>query len=496
MSEKLELFIDGQFIQSETENWIEVLNPATQEVLCEAPCATESEIENAISSAQAAFLTWRETPPPERSRIMMRYQELLKQNQDKIAEILSKENGKTFEDAKGDVWRGIEVVEQAANITPLLMGETVENVAKEIDSYSYLQSLGVCLGITPFNFPAMIPLWMFPMAIACGNTFILKPSEQDPMTSNRLAELFVEAGAPPNLLQVIHGAKEQVDKLIKHPDIKAISFVGSVPVGQYIYKTGTENLKRVQSFAGAKNHMVVMPDANKNKTIDSLVGSSVGAAGQRCMAISVAVFVGSSREWIEELKKEMELVMPGPWDSEESGFGPVISSQAKERIIGLIEKGKTEAHCLIDGSQCSVEGYPEGNWVGPTLFSKVKTDSEIYRTEIFGPVLLCIEVDTLDEAIELINKNPYGNGTSIFTASGRSARKFRHEIEVGQVGINVPIPVPLPFFSFTGWKQSFYGDLHAYGKQAVRFYTETKTVTERWFDEDEESSKNLTINLE
>ena len=496
MSDKLELFIDGEFIQSETENWIQVLNPATQEVLCEAPCATESEIENAISSAQAAFLTWRETPPPERSRIMMRYQELLKQNQDKIAEILSKENGKTFEDAKGDVWRGIEVVEQAANITPLLMGETVENVAREIDSYSYLQSLGVCLGITPFNFPAMIPLWMFPMAIACGNTFILKPSEQDPMTSNRLAELFVEAGAPPNLLQVIHGAREQVDKLIKHPDIKAISFVGSVPVGQYIYKTGTENLKRVQSFAGAKNHMVVMPDASKNKTIDSLVGSSVGAAGQRCMAISVAVFVGSSKEWIEELKKEMELVMPGPWDSEESGFGPVISSQAKERIIGLIEKGKTEAHCLIDGSQCSVEGYPEGNWVGPTLFSKVKTDSEIYKTEIFGPVLLCMEVDTLDEAIELINKNPYGNGTSIFTASGRSARKIRHEIEVGQVGINVPIPVPLPFFSFTGWKQSFYGDLHAYGKQAVRFYTETKTVTERWFDEDEESSKNLTINLE
>ena len=496
MSEKLELFIDGEFIQSKTENWIEVLNPATQEVLCKAPCATESEVENAISSAQAAFLTWRETPPPERSRIMMRYQELLKQNQDKIAEILSKENGKTFEDAKGDVWRGIEVVEQAANITPLLMGETVENVAREIDSYSYLQSLGVCLGITPFNFPAMIPLWMFPMAIACGNTFILKPSEQDPMTSNRLAELFVEAGAPPNLLQVIHGAREQVDKLIKHPDIKAISFVGSVPVGHYIYKTGTENLKRVQSFAGAKNHMVVMPDANKNKTIDSLVGSSVGAAGQRCMAISVAVFVGSSKEWIEELKKEMELVMPGPWDSEESGFGPVISSQAKERIIGLIEKGKTEAHCLIDGSQCSVEGYPEGNWVGPTLFSKVKTDSEIYKTEIFGPVLLCMEVDTLDEAIELINKNPYGNGTSIFTASGRSARKFRHEIEVGQVGINVPIPVPLPFFSFTGWKQSFYGDLHAYGKQAVRFYTETKTVTERWFDEDEESSKNLTINLE
>ena len=496
MAEKLNLFINGKFVKSETKNWIEVLNPATQEVLCEAPCATNEEIEQAIAFAKEAFHSWRETPPPERSRVMMKYQDLLKTHQNEIAEILSKENGKTFEDAKGDVWRGIEVVEQAANITPLLMGETVENVAREIDSYSYVQSLGICLGITPFNFPAMIPLWMFPMAIACGNTFILKPSEQDPMTANKLAELFMQAGAPANLLQVIHGGKEQVDKLIKHPEIRAISFVGSVPVGQYIYKTGTEHLKRVQSFAGAKNHMVVMPDANKNKTIDSLVGSSVGAAGQRCMAISVAVFVGSSKEWINDLKDEMEIVKPGPWNSEESGFGPVISPQAKEKIIGLIERGKGDADCLIDGSLCEVEGYPNGNWIGATLFSKVKTDSEIYKTEIFGPVLLCIEVDTLEEAINLINKNPFGNGTSIFTASGRSARKFRHEIEVGQVGINVPIPVPLPFFSFTGWKQSFYGDLHAYGKQAVRFYTETKTVTERWFEEDEESTKNLTINLE
>ena len=496
MTEKLSLFIDNQFVESATEKWIKVLDPSTQETLCEAPCATNEEIDNAIISAKKAFLSWRETPPPERSRVMMRYQDLLKTNQKAIATILSKENGKTLEDAMGDVWRGIEVVEQAANITPLLMGETVENVAREIDSYSYIQSLGVCLGITPFNFPAMIPLWMFPMAIACGNTFILKPSEQDPMTANKLAELLVEAGAPPGLLQVIHGDKDQVDRLIKHPDIRAISFVGSVPVGQYIYKTGTEHLKRVQSFAGAKNHMVVMPDANKIKTIDSLVGSSVGAAGQRCMAISVAVFVGSSRDWIDNLKIEMEKVNPGPWDSEDAGFGPVISSQAKERVISLIEKGKTEAECLIDGSSCSVEGYPNGNWVGTTLFSKVKTDSEIYKTEIFGPVLLCIEVGTLEEAIELINANPFGNGTSIFTASGRSARKFRHEIEVGQVGINVPIPVPLPFFSFTGWKQSFYGDLHAYGKQAVRFYTETKTVTERWFEDDEKSTKNLTINLE
>lgn len=496
MAKKLDLFINGKFIESKTKDWLEVLDPSTQEVLCDVPLTTKEEINLAVESAKNAFLDWRDTPPPERSRVMMRYQELLKKNQEEIAKILSKENGKTFEDAKGDVWRGIEVVEQAANITPLLMGETVENVAREIDSYSYIQSLGVCAGITPFNFPAMIPLWMFPMAIACGNTFILKPSEQDPMTANKLAELFLEAGAPDNVLQVIHGGKEQVDMLLKHPDIKAISFVGSVSVGQYIYKTGTEYLKRVQSFAGAKNHMVIMPDANKAKTIDSLVGSSVGAAGQRCMAISVAVFVGSSKEWIEDLKKEMEMVKPGPWDSEESGFGPLISPQAKDRVLKLIEKGKEEAKCLIDGSKCDIEGFPDGNWVGTTLFTKVKTDSEIYKTEIFGPVLLCIEVETLEDAIELINANPYGNGTSIFTASGRSARKYRHEIEVGQVGVNVPIPVPLPFFSFTGWKQSFYGDLHAYGKQAVRFYTETKTVTERWFEDDQKSSKNLTINLE
>ena len=496
MTNKLPLFIDGNFADSKTSEWLEVLDPSTQTVLCQAPCATDKEIEQAINSAKDAFIDWKETPPPERSRVMMRYQELLKQNQNEIAAILSKENGKTLEDAKGDVWRGIEVVEQAANITPLLMGETVENVAREIDSYSYTQPIGVCLGITPFNFPAMIPLWMFPMAIACGNTFILKPSEQDPMTSNKLAELFVEAGAPKGLLQVIHGDKKQVDLLIKHPDIKAISFVGSVPVGQYIYKTGTEHLKRVQALAGAKNHMVVMPDAHKKKTIDNLVGSAVGAAGQRCMAISVAIFVGSAKDWVNDLKSEMELIKPGPWDSKESGFGPLISKEAKKRVLQLIEKGKKEAKCLLDGSNCEVEGYPEGNWIGPTLFTDVSTEAEIYKTEIFGPVLVCISVDTLEQAIELINNNPFGNGTSIFTASGKSARKFRHEIEVGQVGINVPIPVPLPFFSFTGWKQSFYGDLHAYGKQAVRFYSETKTVTERWFDEDEDSSANLTINLE
>ena len=495
MTIHLPLFINGELVKSSSSKNIEVLNPATQEILCHVPCATENEIEVSVQSALHAFEQWKETPPPERSRLMMRYQALLKEHQEELAEILSQENGKTLEDARGDVWRGIEVVEQAANITPLLMGETVENVARGIDAYSYTQALGVCTGITPFNFPAMIPLWMFPMAIACGNTFILKPSEQDPMTANRLAELFSEAGAPPGLLQIIHGEKEQVDALLVHPDIKAVSFVGSVPVGQYIYKTGTDNLKRVQAFAGAKNHMVVMPDANKSKTIDGLVGSAVGAAGQRCMAISVAVFVGDSSEWINELKEKMEVVKPGPWDSESSGYGPIISHAAKERILDLIKIGREEATCLLDGSDCEVEGYPDGNWIGPTLFTDVKTESTIYKTEIFGPVLICMSVDSIEEAIQLINDNPFGNGTSVFTSSGHSARKFRHEIQVGQVGINVPIPVPLPFFSFTGWKQSFYGDLHAYGKQAVRFYTETKTVTERWFDDEESSETNLTIDL-
>ena len=495
MAKNLPLFLDGDFVESKSKKTLEVKNPVSQEILCHVPCATKKEIDKSILSASPAFNTWKEIPPPERARLMMTYQSLLKKHQDEIAEILSKENGKTLEDAKGDVWRGIEVVEQAANIPSLLMGETLENVAQEIDSYSYLQPLGVCAGITPFNFPAMIPLWMFPLAIACGNTFILKPSEQDPMTPNRLAELFSEAGAPKGILQVMHGDKEQVDHLLTHPDIKAISFVGSVPVGQQVYKKGTENLKRVQALAGAKNHLVVMPDADKERAVENLVGASLGAAGQRCMAISVAIFVGESKEWIKELKGEMQKVVPGPWDSQKSGFGPIISKEAKERILSLIETGKSEADCLLDGSNYEVEEFPEGNWIGPTLFSNVPTDSSIYKTEIFGPVLLTMNVDTLDDAISIVNSNLYGNGTSIFTESGSAARKFRHEVEVGQVGINIPIPVPLPFFSFTGWKGSFYGDLHAYGKQAVRFYTETKTITERWFQGGDSEGKNLTIKL-
>lgn len=488
--------IAGEWQQSQTSAWIPVTNPATQAIIAEAPCATPEEISAAIASAQEAFLAWRDTPVSQRARVMLRYQALLKTHHDELATILSQETGKTFEDAKGDVWRGIEVVEHACNIASLMMGETVENVARGIDTYSYTQPLGVCAGITPFNFPAMIPLWMFPLAIACGNSFILKPSEQDPLTPTRLAELFLEAGAPRNVLQVIHGRKDSVDALLTDPAIKAISFVGSVNVGQYIYQTGTANMKRVQAFAGAKNHMVVMPDANKAQVINNLVGASVGAAGQRCMAISVAVFVGDSGQWIDELAEELAKVRPGAWDDPAAAYGPVISPEARQRVLNLIEQGKVEgATCLVDGSACEVAGFPDGNWVGPTLFKDVTPQMSIYGEEIFGPVLCVMQVDTLEEAIALINRHPCGNGTSIFTACGAAARKYQHEIEVGQVGINVPIPVPLPFFSFTGWKASFYGDQHAYGKQAVRFYTETKTITARWFDSDIPSGPNMTINL-
>ena len=497
MPHRLPLLINGEFVASQTREWIPVTNPATQAILCEAPAATADEMKQAIAAAKTAFESWKEVPVSERARLMLRYQALLKEHQEEIAEILSQETGKNFEDAKGDVWRGIEVAEQAANIASLMMGETVENVARSIDTHSWTQPLGVCAGITPFNFPAMIPLWMFPLAIAAGNTFVLKPSEQDPMTPNRLVELFLQAGAPPGVLQLVHGGKEQVDTLLTHPDIKAVSFVGSVPVGQHVYRTATDHMKRAQCFAGAKNHMVIMPDANKNQVINSLVGASCGAAGQRCMAISVAVFVGDSKAWVDELKDEFANIRPGAWNDPQAAYGPQISPQAKQRVLTLIKQGKEEgATCLLDGSDCTVEGLPDGNWVGPTLFTDVTPDMAIYREEIFGPVLCCVTVDSLEEALALVNNSPYGNGTSIFTASGAAARKYQHEVEVGQVGINVPIPVPLPFFSFTGWKGSFYGDQHAYGKQAVRFYTETKTVTSRWFDDDiPASGPNMSIHL-
>lgn len=481
MTQQVPLLINGEFIASESDQRQAVLNPATQSILAEVPYATADEVNRAVSGAKAAFAEWRNVPVPERARLMLRYQHLLKAHQKEIAEILAEDNGKNFEDAMGDVWRGIEVVEHACNIPSLLMGETVENVANQVDTYSVTQPLGVTLGITPFNFPAMIPLWMYPLATACGNTMILKPSEQVPLATVRLLELFQEAGAPKGIVQMIHGGKDQVDQLMNHPDVLATSFVGSVPVAKHVYQTTTHQLKRAQCFAGAKNHMVVMPDADKDTVMNALVGATVGAAGQRCMAISVIVFVGDTIAWADELADRLRSIRPGIWNDPDAAFGPLISPAAKSRVESLIARGIEQgANCRVDGRNCKVDGYPDGNWVGPTLFTDVTTDMDIYKEEIFGPVVSCLNVASLDEALELVNNSPYGNGTSIFTSSGINARRYQHEVSVGQVGINIPIPVPLPFFSFTGWKGSFMGDLHAYGKQAVRFYTETKTVTSSW----------------
>ncbi len=492
---KLELFIDGRFVESRAGG-IDVTDPATQEVLCEVPFATADEVDRAVRGARRAFETWRGVPTPERARLLFAYQDILKKNQDDIARLLCRDTGKTREDARGEVWRGIEVVEHACSIASLMMGETVENVARGIDTYSLVQPLGVCVGITPFNFPAMIPLWMFPLAVACGNTFVLKPSEQDPTVPNRLVELLAEAGAPDGLVQVVHGGREQVDALLAHPDVRAVSFVGSVPVARQIYAKAAAHGKRVQALGGAKNHLVILPDADREQAIASLVGAACGAAGQRCMAISAAVLVGEAAGWLDELRDAMAAVRPGAWDDPGAAYGPQITRAARERILGCVERGKAEgARCLLDGTGCEVAGYPDGNWVGPTLFAGVTPDMSIYTDEIFGPVLVASEVATLDDAIELVNANPYGNGVSLFTSSGGAARRFQREIEVGQVGINVPIPVPLPFFSFTGWKDSFFGDQHAYGKQAVRFYTETKTVTARWFDAAPAERPNMTIRL-
>ncbi len=493
---RVPLLIDGQWVRSESDRCTPVIDPATQEVLSEVPQATEAELARAVASAQAAFQTWKEVPVPQRARLMLNYQHLLKQHHDELAEIISRELGKTFEDAKGDVWRGIEVVEHAANIAGLLMGETVENVASGIDTCSWHQPLGVCLGITPFNFPAMIPLWMFPLAIACGNTFVLKPSERDPLTPTRLAELFIEAGAPAGVLQVVHGGAAQVDYLLEHPDIRAGSFVGSVAVGKHIYRKGTEHLKRMQCMTGANNHMVVMPDANRGQVVNKLVGSAFGAAGQRCMAIPNVILVGAAQEWIPEIVEATRNIRPGVWSDAGAAYGPLTTPVARDRVREMIAQAKADgATCLLDGSDCQVEGYPDGNWLGPTIFTDLEPEMPFYCEEVFGPVLCILKADSLEEAITLINRDFRGNGTSLFTASGAAARKFQHEIQVGQVGINVPIPVPLPFFSFTGWRGSFHGDLHAYGKQAVRFYTETKTVISRWFEGDIPSGPNMSINL-
>ncbi len=482
MNATLPLFIDGEHVVSAATEFHQTHDPCTGEARQRVPLSTAAELEAAVAGAARAFQDWRETSVPQRARLMLKYQQLLKEHADELARLISEESGKTLADAHGDLWRGIEVVEQATGIARLLQGDYSENVAQGVDTYSLRQPLGVCLGITPFNFPAMIPLWMFPLAIACGNTFILKPSEQVARTALRLAELLIAAGAPTGVLQVVHGQAAQVEALIDHAQVRAVSFVGSVAGAQAVYRRATQALKRAQCLAGAKNHMVILPDADRETTLRALAGAACGAAGQRCMAISAAVFVGAARHWQEELVDHLRQLRPGPPTQADAAFGPLISAQAQARVQSLIAQGSQEgAVCRLDGRTLTAPaGHAGGYWLGPTLFTGVTPAMAIYREEIFGPVLCALEVDDLDAAIALINANPYGNGTALFTASGASARRFIHQVEVGQIGINLAIPVPLPFFSFTGWRRSFYGDLHAYGEQAIQFYTETKTVTTRW----------------
>ena len=493
----VKMLLDGQFVESRSNEWHDVVNPATQEVLAQVPFATDDELDAAVASAKRAYATWKNTPLAARARVMLKLQALVREHMSRIAQTLSAEQGKTLADAEGDVFRGLEVVEHACSIGTLQLGEFAENVAGGVDTYTLRQPIGVCAGISPFNFPAMIPLWMFPMAIVCGNTFVLKPSEQDPMTPMLLAELALEAGIPPGVLNIVHGGKRIVDGICTHPDIAAVSFVGSTAVGTHVYGLASTHGKRVQCMMGAKNHAVVMPDANKEQSLNSLVGATFGAAGQRCMATSVTVLVGDAQKWIPDIVAKAQGLKVNAGIEKNADLGPVVSKNAKHRILGLVEDGiKEGAKLELDGRGIKVPGYEHGNFIGPTIFSAVTPAMKIYTTEIFGPVMVIVSVKTLDEAITLINNNPFGNGTGIFTQSGAAARKFQNEIDVGQVGINVPIPVPVPSFSFTGSRGSKLGDLGPYGKQALQFYTQTKTVTTRWFDDGATSSGvNTTISL-
>ncbi|WP_410210029.1 CoA-acylating methylmalonate-semialdehyde dehydrogenase [Aquirhabdus sp.] len=493
----VKLLINGQFIESATSEWRDVVNPATQQVLARVPFATPDEINAAVAAAKAAFPAWRKTPIGTRARIFLKYQQLIRDNMKALAAILTAEQGKTLPDAEGDVFRGLEVVEHAANIGNLQMGERATNVAAGVDTYTIQQALGVCAGITPFNFPAMIPLWMFPMAIACGNTFVLKPSEQDPMVTMRLVELALEAGIPTGVLNVIHGGEDAVNAICDHGDIKAVSFVGSTKVGTHVYQRATLAGKRVQCMMGAKNHAIILPDANKEQTLNNLVGAAFGAAGQRCMALSVVVLVGDANQWIPDLVSRAKTLKINGGSEAGADIGPVISCAARERVEGFIASGiESGATLELDGRNPAVHGYEQGNFVGPTIFSGVKAGMKIYDQEVFGPVLCIVSAATLDEAIAFINQNPNGNGTAIFTQSGAAARKFEEDIDVGQIGINVPIPVPVPLFSFSGSRGSKLGDLGPYGKQVILFYTQTKTITARWFDDDAVlGGVNTTISL-
>lgn len=479
--EKVPLFINGEFVQSKTDSWIELTNPATNEAIALVPRTTQEEMAEAEKVAAETFKTWKEVPVQQRQRVMLKLQHLIREHTEEIAESITLEQGKTLADARGDVFRGLEVVEHTCNTASLMMGETLENLASSLDTYSYRQPLGVCAGVCPFNFPAMIPLWMFPVGIACGNTYILKPSEKDTGASMILTRLAKEAGLPDGVLNVIHGDHDAVNFICDAPAIKAISFVGGNHAGEHIFDRATKNGKRVQANLGAKNHAVIMPDADKEQVVGAIAGAAFGAAGQRCMALSCVVFVGDTVNWIPDIVEKANQLTVNGGAEPNTDVGPLISPESKNRVEDLITQGiDAGATCLLDGRGVQVPKYPNGNFVGPTVLSNVGPKNPAYTEEIFGPVLVCTSVDTLEDAISLINTNPYGNGTAIFTQSGAAARKFQHEVDVGQVGINVPIPVPLPMFSFTGSRGSIRGDLNFYGKAGINFVTQIKTITAQW----------------
>jgi malonate-semialdehyde dehydrogenase (acetylating)/methylmalonate-semialdehyde dehydrogenase len=495
--ETVPLYIDGKTQPVPSGVATLTLNaPATGEPYAQVPLCGAAQVDSAVRSGQSAFTAWRDTPVLERARVLFRYRQVLEAEADALARLISHDHGKTVADARGEVQRGIEVVEFACGMPALMQGETADDVARGIDCRAIRQPLGVCAGVTPFNFPAMVPMWMFPVAIAAGNAFVLKPSERVPRTAVRLAELFREAGLPAGVLNVVPGAREAVDALIAHPAVRAVSFVGSEPVARDVYKKASLQGKRVQALSGAKNHLVVMPDCDLGKTVEGIMGGAYGSAGERCMAVSVVVAVGEAGDaLVPALHKAAAALKVGPGTAADSEMGPLITAEHKARVTGHIDRGAAEKAALVlDGRQHPAAKGP-GNFVGPTLFDRVTPAMSIYQAEIFGPVLSVVRAASLDEAIALINANPFGNGTAIFTNSGAAARKFQHEVTVGMVGVNVPVPVPLAFFPFAGWKNSFFGDLHVHGKDGVAFYTETKVVTSRWFEGGQTGARNMTIAL-
>ncbi|GAB31316.1 methylmalonate-semialdehyde dehydrogenase (acylating) [Acetobacter pasteurianus] len=474
--------INGQHINGHSTRYGDVFNPATGEASKKVVLGTDEDLNAAVAAAKAAFPAWAETPPLARARVLFRARDLIEQRMDELAAIITSEHGKILSDAKGEVTRGLEVVEFATGVPELLKGEYTEQVGRGIDAWTMRQPVGIAAGITPFNFPVMVPLWMAPMALATGNCFILKPSERDPSASIMLADILKEAGLPDGVFQVVHGDKDMVNAILAHPDIAAVSFVGSTPVAQHIYATGTAHGKRVQALGGAKNHALVMPDCDLEKTVDALIGAAYGSAGERCMAISVAVSVGPIADpLVAALAQKVKTITIGNGTDSSSEMGPLVTAQHLARVKGLVDSGVSQgATLVVDGRNIKIDGYEKGFFIGGSLFDNVTSEMDIYREEIFGPVLCVMRAPDFDTALKLINESPFGNGTAIFTRDGDSARTFVHNVTAGMVGVNVPIPVPMAFHSFGGWKDSLFGDHHMHGPEGVRFFTRMKAVTQRW----------------